>query len=90
MQTWVESAREDRNFTIHNIPFGLVSTKNDSQKRPATRLGDYVVDLSKLAKSKSLQGAHLSEAAMHSLSAVSRALFPGTLAGRAWPRCSLT
>lgn len=35
----------DSDFTIYNIPFGVFSTSTLSA-RPATRIGDYIVDLS--------------------------------------------
>ena len=37
-------------FSIKNIPFGIFSTKGDSTPRPATAIGDFVLDLSVLAK----------------------------------------
>jgi hypothetical protein len=37
-------------FSIKNIPFGIFSTKSDSTPRPATAIGEFVLDLSVLAK----------------------------------------
>ncbi|KAF9350368.1 hypothetical protein BGX34_001262 [Mortierella sp. NVP85] len=39
----------DSDFSIHNIPFGIISTAGTSP-RVATRIGDHVVDLSVLAQ----------------------------------------
>ena len=41
---------KESHFSIKNIPFGIFSTKNDSTPRPATAIGDFVLDLSVLAK----------------------------------------
>jgi|SRR5579859_3139626 len=40
----------DSHFSIKNIPFGIFSPKGDSRPRPATAIGEYVLDLSVLAK----------------------------------------
>jgi fumarylacetoacetase len=37
-------------FSIENIPFGIFSTSTDSTPRPATAIGEFVLDLSVLAK----------------------------------------
>jgi hypothetical protein len=37
-------------FSIKNIPFGIFSTSSDSTPRPATAIGEFVLDLSVLAK----------------------------------------
>ena len=37
-------------FSIRNIPFGVFSTKSNSQHRIGTAIGDYVLDLSALAR----------------------------------------
>ena len=50
MQSWIESANQDPDFTIYNIPFGLFSSPNDSTKRAATRLGDKVIDLKAISQ----------------------------------------
>ncbi|KAI8823341.1 uncharacterized protein EV422DRAFT_584905 [Fimicolochytrium jonesii] len=46
-------------FSIHNIPFGTVSTTSDSKPRPATALGKYAVDLSVLSSAGAFQGPQL-------------------------------
>jgi fumarylacetoacetase len=47
MESWIKSD-ESSDFSIHNIPFGIFSS-GDNEPRPATRIGDTVVDLSVLA-----------------------------------------
>jgi len=47
MKSWLPIDNES-DFSIHNIPFGIFSYKNNGP-RPATRIGDTVVDLSVLA-----------------------------------------
>jgi fumarylacetoacetase len=47
MNSWVPIAK-DSDFSIYNIPFGICSYGNNDP-RPATRIGDTVVDLSVLA-----------------------------------------
>jgi len=37
-------------FSIKNIPFGIFSSSNNPTPRPATAIGDFVVDLSVLAQ----------------------------------------
>jgi fumarylacetoacetase len=39
----------DSDFPIENIPFGIISTTGDPKPRPATAIGDYALDLSKIA-----------------------------------------
>jgi len=41
---------KDSHFSIKNIPFGIFSSSNNSTPRPATAIGDFVLDLSVLAK----------------------------------------
>jgi fumarylacetoacetase len=69
MSSWI-SAKSDSDFSIHNVPFGLISTTKDAKTRPATRIGDTVVDLSLLAKAGLLDNAGLSKEAIASLSEV--------------------
>jgi fumarylacetoacetase len=38
-------------FSIKNIPFGIFSSRDNSTPRPATAVGDFVLDLSELTKS---------------------------------------
>jgi fumarylacetoacetase len=47
MRSWIE-VHVDSDFSIYNFPFGIFSYKNE-KPRPATRIGDTVVDLSVLA-----------------------------------------
>lgn len=35
-------------FTIHCLPYGVISTKGNSERRCATAYGDWAVDLSAL------------------------------------------
>lgn len=37
-------------FSIKNIPFGIFSTRSDETPRPGTAIGEFVLDLSVLAK----------------------------------------
>lgn len=37
-------------FTIHNIPFGVISTQENPKPRCATAIGDYAIDLAIYAK----------------------------------------
>lgn len=71
MRSWIESANEDLDFTIHNVPFGLISTKRDPTTRPATRLGNIVVDLKIVAKSGLLLHDVIDAEALATLTAVS-------------------
>jgi fumarylacetoacetase len=43
METWVDIPKNS-DFSIHNIPFGIFSTK-DSKKRVGTAIGDMILDL---------------------------------------------
>jgi fumarylacetoacetase len=47
MRSWI-SILDNSDFSIYNIPFGIFSSGN-SDPKPATRIGDTVVDLSVLA-----------------------------------------
>ncbi|KAG0237433.1 hypothetical protein BGW42_001009 [Actinomortierella wolfii] len=42
--------KPDSDFSIHNIPFGVISTTENPTPRVATRIGDYAVDLSVIAQ----------------------------------------
>ena len=44
------SVPKGSHFSIKNIPFGIFSSRNDSTPRPATTIGEFVLDLSVLAK----------------------------------------
>jgi fumarylacetoacetase len=41
---------KDSHFSIKNIPFGIFSSSHDPTPRPATAIGDFVLDLLFLAK----------------------------------------
>ena len=43
MDTWIDIAKNS-DFSIHNIPFGIFSTK-DSKKRVGIAIGDMILDL---------------------------------------------
>lgn len=43
MKTWIDIPKNS-DFSIHNIPFGIFSTK-DSKKRVGTAIGDMILDL---------------------------------------------
>jgi len=47
---------KDSHFSIKNIPFGIFSSSSDSTPRPATIIGEYVLDLSVLAKRGAFKG----------------------------------
>jgi len=47
--SYIPVAKESH-FSIRNIPFGIFSSSNDSTPRPATAIGDFVLDLSVLAR----------------------------------------
>ena len=49
LKSWLEVA-EDSDFPIQNIPFGIVSPKSTNDGRVATRIGDFVIDLSQLGE----------------------------------------
>jgi len=46
-------------FSIQNIPFGVISTSDDSTPRCATAIGNYAVDLVKYARSADLRGIQI-------------------------------
>jgi Fumarylacetoacetase N-terminal len=41
---------KESHFSIRNIPFGIFSSESNSTPRPATAIGEFVLDLSVLAK----------------------------------------
>ena len=41
----------DSPFTIHNIPFGIISSKDNERHRCASAIGAYAIDLMKYAES---------------------------------------
>ncbi len=48
MKSWVDGC-EQSDFSIYNLPFGIFSTEG-SKKKVGIALGDYVIDLSKVAE----------------------------------------
>lgn len=57
-RSWIETL-PDSDFPIRNIPFGIIDTEN-SYPRPATRIGDYAIDLQSLARQHFLYGTGMS------------------------------
>ncbi|KAJ3290559.1 hypothetical protein HDU79_003132 [Rhizoclosmatium sp. JEL0117] len=51
-------------FPLENIPFGIISTAADATPRPATAIGDHVVDLRALAKKGLFTGPLLKDVAV--------------------------
>ena len=49
LKTWLE-VPGNTDFPIQNIPFGIITPKGTNDGRTATRIGDSVIDLSKLAE----------------------------------------
>jgi fumarylacetoacetase len=43
----------DSPFTLHNIPFGVISTKDNDKPRCATALGDFAIDLAMYREDRS-------------------------------------
>ena len=48
LKSWI-SIPENSDFSLHNIPFGIINYNNSEQFAVATRIGDTIIDLSKLA-----------------------------------------
>jgi len=48
LKSWIEVA-SDSDFPIQNIPFGVFKTKIGGDARCASRIGDYIIDLSEMA-----------------------------------------
>ncbi|KAJ4247102.1 hypothetical protein NW762_013240 [Fusarium torreyae] len=49
----------DSPFSIHNIPFGVISTQDNKSPRCAAAIGDYAIDLAKLAETSRLDHLNL-------------------------------
>jgi len=49
IKTWLR-VDEGSDFTIQNIPFGIFKPHNRTNPRAGTRIGDFVIDLSKIAE----------------------------------------
>ncbi len=47
MTSWIQTAK-DSDFSIFNIPFGIAQLKNSLKYFVATRIGDYVINLSEI------------------------------------------
>jgi fumarylacetoacetase len=58
-QSWI-NVPEDSDFSIYNIPFGVFQIGNNAP-RCCTAIGEYVVDLSKLAHHNYFKGIQISE-----------------------------
>lgn len=48
LKSWLPIAKNSH-FSLRNIPFGIISTKNDSSRRAAVAVGDSVLDLKAFA-----------------------------------------
>ncbi|OAA59894.1 fumarylacetoacetate hydrolase family protein [Niveomyces insectorum RCEF 264] len=48
MDSWID-IRPDSDFSLANLPFGIVTTPADDQPHAAVAIGDYIVDLKVLA-----------------------------------------
>ncbi|KAK5108396.1 hypothetical protein LTR62_008352 [Meristemomyces frigidus] len=44
LQSWLEIDPKSQ-FSLHNLPFGIISTAEDPQLHPAIAIGDYALDL---------------------------------------------
>lgn len=64
MKTWL-TISADSDFSIHNIPFGIFKTSTIS-KRPASRIGDFIIDLSQLNKLELLQSLAIPQLTLES------------------------
>ncbi|KAL2131488.1 hypothetical protein VTI74DRAFT_4953 [Chaetomium olivicolor] len=48
-RSWVPDVSTNSDFSLANIPFGVISTAADASPRPAVAIGSYVLDLKALA-----------------------------------------
>lgn len=48
--TWVPGVEPDSDFSLANIPFGIVTTPQDSTPHPATAIGGHILDLKLLSE----------------------------------------
>ena len=53
LKSWIEVSR-DSDFPVQNIPFGIFSTR-DEHKKIGIAIGDFVLDLSEIAKAGLLE-----------------------------------
>src|ERR1700761_666541 len=44
LKSWLEIDPKSH-FSLHNLPFGIISTSQNSKPRPAVAIGDYALDL---------------------------------------------
>lgn len=44
LKSWL-AVDDKSHFSVHNIPFGIISTDSDSTPRPAVAIGDFALDL---------------------------------------------
>lgn len=49
-KTWVPGVGPDSDFSLANIPFGIVTTPQDSNPHPATAIGSHILDLKVLSE----------------------------------------
>src|SRR5580700_9092694 len=54
-KSWLNIPK-DSDFSIANIPFGIISTQDSPEKRPAIAIGDHVLDLKVFAAHKGFDG----------------------------------
>jgi len=59
LRSWIETLPEC-DFSIHNLPFGIIQT-DGAHPRPATRIGEYAIDLQALANLHLLYGIGISD-----------------------------
>lgn len=55
VKSWLNIS-PDSQFSIANIPFGIISTKKSPEKRPAIAIGDHVLDLKAFTAQKGFDG----------------------------------
>ncbi|KAH7028012.1 uncharacterized protein B0I36DRAFT_247341 [Microdochium trichocladiopsis] len=58
-RTWVPDCPADSPFSLANIPFGIIRTRNDNTPRPAIAIGNHVLDLRALTRSSSFPFAEI-------------------------------
>src|ERR1700730_10708215 len=54
-KSWL-NVPKDSHFSIANIPFGIISTQESPEKRPAIAIGNYVLDLKVFAAHEGFDG----------------------------------
>lgn len=50
LKTWVPGVEQDSDFSLANIPFGIVTTPDDSTRHAATVIGSHILDLKVLSQ----------------------------------------